>query len=244
MKERMQTLAAYYPDFLQFHEGLLGGMNARGEMKTSNDYEGWYYNHPSPWMKITSNVRGGEYNDFNGDDGNYADRPDVMLVGGTDPVRGGELAFKEFMHPSVWFIFGSIVIGMVFTKTGLTKRLAYKMLVLVGEKTTAMFVDCLGPRSIGLKGVAKAKGEGTDTRSRRMVFLECEFLMATFWGELVVPTVWSANVRLSPAAETIVANDGVLATMPSPQAVMSKAAHSIYRWPLTDSEFMGCSPWM
>ena len=81
MKERMQTLAAYYPDFLQFHEGLLGGMNARGEMTTSNDYEGWYYNHPSPWMKITSNVRGGEYNDFNGDDGNYADRPDVMLVG-------------------------------------------------------------------------------------------------------------------------------------------------------------------
>ena len=81
MKERMQTLAAYYPDFLQFHEGLLGGMNARGEMTTSNDYEGWYYNHPSPWMKITSNVRGGDYNDFNGDDGNYADRPDVMLVG-------------------------------------------------------------------------------------------------------------------------------------------------------------------
>ena len=42
MKERMQTLAAYYPDFLQFHEGLLGGMNARGQMPTSNDYEGWY----------------------------------------------------------------------------------------------------------------------------------------------------------------------------------------------------------
>ena len=81
MTERMQTLAAYYPDVLQFPEGLLGGMNARGEMTTSNDYEGWYYNHPSPWMKITSNVRGGEYNDFNGDDGNYADRPDVMLVG-------------------------------------------------------------------------------------------------------------------------------------------------------------------
>ena len=26
MKERMQTLAAYYPDFLQYHEGLLGGV--------------------------------------------------------------------------------------------------------------------------------------------------------------------------------------------------------------------------
>jgi sodium-dependent dicarboxylate transporter 2/3/5 len=69
-------------------------------------------------------------------------RPDVMLVGGGDPVRGGELAFKEFMHPSVWFIFGSIVIGMVFTKTGLTKRLAYKMLVLVGEKTSRIYLGC------------------------------------------------------------------------------------------------------
>ena len=81
MKERMQTLAAYYPDFLQYHEGLLGGVNARGDEMTSDDYKGWYYNHPSPWMKITGNVQGGDYNDFNDDDGNYADRPDVMLVG-------------------------------------------------------------------------------------------------------------------------------------------------------------------
>ena len=81
MKERMQTLAAYHPDFLQFHEGLLGGVNARGEEMASTEYEGWYYNHPSPWMKITGNVQGGEYNEYNDDDGNYADRPDVMLVG-------------------------------------------------------------------------------------------------------------------------------------------------------------------
>ncbi len=69
-------------------------------------------------------------------------RPDVMLVGGEAAVGGAELAFKEFMHPSVWFIFGSIVIGMVFTKTGLTKRLAYKMLVLVGEKTSRIYLGC------------------------------------------------------------------------------------------------------
>ena len=69
-------------------------------------------------------------------------RPDIMLVGGHAPVGGAELAFKEFMHPSVWFIFGSIVIGMVFTKTGLTKRLAYKMLVLVGEKTSHIYLGC------------------------------------------------------------------------------------------------------
>ncbi len=81
MKERMQTLAAYHPEFLQFHEGLLGGVNARGDEMASTEYEGWYYNHPSPWMKITGNVQGGEYNEYNDDDGNYADRPDVMLVG-------------------------------------------------------------------------------------------------------------------------------------------------------------------
>jgi sodium-dependent dicarboxylate transporter 2/3/5 len=69
-------------------------------------------------------------------------RPDIMLVGSDAPVGGAELAFKEFMHPSVWFIFGSIVIGMVFTKTGLTKRLAYKMLVLVGEKTSRIYLGC------------------------------------------------------------------------------------------------------
>jgi len=69
-------------------------------------------------------------------------RPDLMVAGGGDPVDGAELAFKEFMHPSVWFIFGSIVIGMVFTKTGLTKRLAYKMLVLVGERTSRIYLGC------------------------------------------------------------------------------------------------------
>jgi sodium-dependent dicarboxylate transporter 2/3/5 len=69
-------------------------------------------------------------------------RPDIVLVGSDTTVGGAELAFKEFMHPSVWFIFGSIVIGMVFTKTGLTKRLAYKMLVLVGEKTSRIYLGC------------------------------------------------------------------------------------------------------
>ncbi|TFG39117.1 MAG: SLC13/DASS family transporter [Candidatus Aminicenantes bacterium] len=69
-------------------------------------------------------------------------RPDIMLAGSQTTVGGAELAFKEFMHPSVWFIFGSIVIGMVFTKTGLTKRLAYKMLVLVGEKTSRIYLGC------------------------------------------------------------------------------------------------------
>jgi sodium-dependent dicarboxylate transporter 2/3/5 len=57
-------------------------------------------------------------------------------------IRTASEAFKDFMDPSVWFIFGSIVIGMVFTKTGLTKRLAYKMLSIVGEKTSMIYLGC------------------------------------------------------------------------------------------------------
>jgi sodium-dependent dicarboxylate transporter 2/3/5 len=57
-------------------------------------------------------------------------------------IRPAKVAFKDFMDPSVMFIFGSIVIGMVFTKTGLTKRLAYKMLAIVGEKTSMIYLGC------------------------------------------------------------------------------------------------------
>lgn len=57
-------------------------------------------------------------------------------------IRPAKEAFGSFMDPSVWFIFGSIVIGMVFTKTGVTKRLAYKMLTIVGEKTSMIYLGC------------------------------------------------------------------------------------------------------
>jgi sodium-dependent dicarboxylate transporter 2/3/5 len=57
-------------------------------------------------------------------------------------IRSPSAAFKDFMDPSVLFIFGSIVIGMVFTKTGLTKRLAYRMLSIVGERTSMIYLGC------------------------------------------------------------------------------------------------------
>jgi solute carrier family 13 (sodium-dependent dicarboxylate transporter), member 2/3/5 len=57
-------------------------------------------------------------------------------------IRKPEVAFKDFMDPSVLFIFGSIVIGLVFTKSGLTKRMAYKMLAIVGEKTNMIYLGC------------------------------------------------------------------------------------------------------
>ena len=57
-------------------------------------------------------------------------------------ISPAKVAFNDFMDPSVMFIFASIVIGLVFTKTGLTKRLAYKMLVIVGEKTSMIYLGC------------------------------------------------------------------------------------------------------
>lgn len=57
-------------------------------------------------------------------------------------IRSPKEAFNDFMDPSVLFIFGSIVIGAVFTKTGLTRRIAYKMLCIVGEKTSMIYLGC------------------------------------------------------------------------------------------------------
>ncbi len=57
-------------------------------------------------------------------------------------IRPASDAFKDFMDPSVLFIFGSLTIGMVFTKVGLTKRLAYKMLIIVGESTSRIYLGC------------------------------------------------------------------------------------------------------
>ena len=57
-------------------------------------------------------------------------------------VRPAKTAFNDFMDPSVMFIFASIMIGLVFTKTGLTRRMAYKMLIIVGEKTSMIYLGC------------------------------------------------------------------------------------------------------
>jgi sodium-dependent dicarboxylate transporter 2/3/5 len=50
-------------------------------------------------------------------------------------IRPAKDALGDFLDPSVWFIFGSVVVGTAFTASGLTKRMAYKMLGIVGEKT-------------------------------------------------------------------------------------------------------------
>jgi sodium-dependent dicarboxylate transporter 2/3/5 len=57
-------------------------------------------------------------------------------------IRPARVAFTDFMDPSVWFIFGSLMFGIVFAKTGLTRRVAYKMLTLVGERTSLIYLGC------------------------------------------------------------------------------------------------------
>ncbi len=58
-------------------------------------------------------------------------------------IRSTKDAFRDFMDPSVMFIFASVVVGLAFTKSGLTKRLAYKMLQVVGEKTNMIVLGAL-----------------------------------------------------------------------------------------------------
>jgi len=89
MRDRMMELAEENPDIMSFHEGLIGGENhpKRGQTTDSTWYEGHFYKHSTPWMKITGGgeqlrgVHGGECNDFVGDCGNYEDIPDIQLVG-------------------------------------------------------------------------------------------------------------------------------------------------------------------
>ena len=57
-------------------------------------------------------------------------------------IRPAKDAFNDFMDPAVLFIFGSLIIGAVFTKVGITKRLAYKMLIIVGERTSMIYLGC------------------------------------------------------------------------------------------------------
>ena len=58
-------------------------------------------------------------------------------------IRPAKEAFRDFMDPSVMFIFGSIVIGLAFTQSGLTRRIAYKMLSVAGERTDMILLGAL-----------------------------------------------------------------------------------------------------
>jgi sodium-dependent dicarboxylate transporter 2/3/5 len=57
-------------------------------------------------------------------------------------IRPARDAFTDFMAPSVMFIFGSIMMGMAFDKSGLARRMAYKMLCIVGDRTSMIMLGC------------------------------------------------------------------------------------------------------
>jgi sodium-dependent dicarboxylate transporter 2/3/5 len=59
-----------------------------------------------------------------------------------ETIQGTWIAFTDFLAPSVWFIFGSIMFGLCFSQTGLAKRTAYKMLSIVGERTSMILLGC------------------------------------------------------------------------------------------------------
>ena len=58
-------------------------------------------------------------------------------------IRDTREAFTDFLDPAVWFIFAALAVGMAFTKTGLTRRIAYRTLLLVGERTERILLGCL-----------------------------------------------------------------------------------------------------
>ena len=57
-------------------------------------------------------------------------------------IRDARAAFTDFMDPSVWFIIGALMIGTAFAVSGLTKRIAYRMLAIVGERISMIYLGC------------------------------------------------------------------------------------------------------
>lgn len=57
-------------------------------------------------------------------------------------IRPAKEAMRDFMDPTVMFILGSLLIGLAFSKSGLTRRIAYGMLNIVGEDTRKILLGC------------------------------------------------------------------------------------------------------
>ncbi len=59
-------------------------------------------------------------------------------------IRDSRQAMTDFMDPSVFFIFGSLLIGAAFSATGLTKRMAFFMLKAIPERTPIIYLGVFG----------------------------------------------------------------------------------------------------
>ncbi len=66
----------------------------------------------------------------------------IGVVQAVFQIRDARTAFTDFMDPSVWFIVGALTIGAAFARSGLTNRIAYRMLTLVGERVSMIYLGC------------------------------------------------------------------------------------------------------
>jgi sodium-dependent dicarboxylate transporter 2/3/5 len=55
-------------------------------------------------------------------------------------IRPARAALGDFLDPAVWFIVGALAMSMAFARTGLTRRLAYAILGLFGERTRLIYL--------------------------------------------------------------------------------------------------------
>jgi sodium-dependent dicarboxylate transporter 2/3/5 len=67
----------------------------------------------------------------------------ALTIGFMQPVlgiRSAERAYAGFGSTAVLFILGSVLLGIAFSKTGLTKRIAYRTLMLTGDSTAKILL--------------------------------------------------------------------------------------------------------
>ena len=63
-------------------------------------------------------------------------------------IRQPQAAMGDFFHPAVWFVVGSLVVGMAFARTGLTQRFAYTLLRLFGERTRLIYLGAYATTAV------------------------------------------------------------------------------------------------
>jgi sodium-dependent dicarboxylate transporter 2/3/5 len=63
-------------------------------------------------------------------------------------IRPARAAMGDFLDPAMWFVLGSLVVGMAFARTGLTQRLAYPMLLLFGERTCFIYLGAFATTAV------------------------------------------------------------------------------------------------
>jgi sodium-dependent dicarboxylate transporter 2/3/5 len=63
-------------------------------------------------------------------------------------IRPPKAALGDLFDPAVWFVVGSLTVGMAFARTGLTQRIAYRMLPLFGERTRFIYLGAFATTSL------------------------------------------------------------------------------------------------